>query len=69
MRVTGVRDVRALAIPRLGAEVEDWTRRCLTTPYDRDLLECVDRGEGGCYQRFAARNPAAAKRDSSALAR
>jgi hypothetical protein len=69
LQVTGVRDARALSIPRVKAEVDDWTRRCLTTPYDRELLACVDRGEAGCYQRFALREPAAARRDVAKLER
>jgi hypothetical protein len=67
LQVTGVSDARMLAVPRIKAGVDDWTVRCLTTPYDDELLACVDRGERGCYQRFAARHPERAARDVQRL--
>ena len=37
--VTHGEDVR---LPRVRAEVDDLTRECLVTPYDREYLECVE---------------------------
>jgi hypothetical protein len=64
LRVVGVVDARSLARPDVKAAVDAWTERCLTTPYDRELLACVARGEAGCYRAFAARHPARAERDT-----
>lgn len=67
LRVVGVSDARALAHPRVKADVDAWTARCLTTPYDRELIVCVDRGGRGCYQAFASRHPDRAERDGRRL--
>lgn len=46
--------------PRLTARVEEITRECLTTPWDYELLRCLDAGGGGgaCLRRFEARRAA-----------
>lgn len=67
LRVVGVVDPRALARPDVKAAVDAWTARCLTTPYDRELLDCVARGEPGCYRAFAVRHPERAERDARRL--
>jgi hypothetical protein len=43
--------------PRLEARVEEVTRRCLTTPWDYELLSCLNRGGSSrvCSGRFEAR--------------
>jgi hypothetical protein len=64
LHVVGVVDERALGRPDVKAAVDAWTARCLTTPYDRELLACVSRGEVGCYRAFAARHPERAQRDA-----
>jgi hypothetical protein len=47
--------------PRLATEAEDVTQRCLTTPWDHQLLNCL--GTGGsrrvCLSRFEARRAGA----------
>jgi hypothetical protein len=50
--------------PRVGAVVHDLTVRCLTTPFDRKLLACVDRGGElrACFLEFQARHPERAAR-------
>jgi len=64
LRVVGVGDAAALSHPLVKAQVDSWTTRCLTTPYDRELLACVEQGERNCYQSFAARHPDRARRDA-----
>jgi hypothetical protein len=41
----------------IAADVERLTRQCLTTPYDRELLQCVERGWelGRCEYEFRLR--------------
>jgi hypothetical protein len=34
---------RALEEPDVKEAVDDWTVRCLTTPFSRELVNCVDR--------------------------
>ncbi len=41
-RVTGVTHPDQLAIPGVRERVDDLTRRCLTTPFDRELLRCIE---------------------------
>nr|PZN27390.1 MAG: hypothetical protein DIU78_05230 [Pseudomonadota bacterium] len=41
-RVTGVTHPAQLEIPAVREQVDDLTRRCLTTPYDRELLRCFE---------------------------
>ena len=49
--------------PRLRAAVEELTVRCLTTPYDRELLRCAETGPlRACFSAFAVRHPDRAER-------
>ncbi len=50
-----------LADPRVKAAVDDLTAKCLTTPFDRQLLACVDRGGDAqrCLAAFSARRQSA----------
>jgi hypothetical protein len=45
------------ADPRLELRAEEITQRCLTTPWDYALLNCLAQGGGSqfCGSRFAAR--------------
>jgi len=49
--------------PRLAAQAEEVTQRCLTTPWDYELLNCL--GNGGhsraCLSRFEARRAGAVR--------
>jgi len=47
--------------PRLAGRVEEVTRECLTTPWDYELLRCLDGGGTSrlCLSRFEARRLAA----------
>jgi len=48
----------ALAVhPRLAAQAEEITHRCLTTPWDYQLLNCLGTGGSSrfCLSRFEAR--------------
>jgi|SRR5687767_1796979 hypothetical protein len=42
VRVVGVRDERLLEVPRVREAVIEETVKCLTVPYDRALLRCVE---------------------------
>ena len=43
--------------PRARAAVDELTLDCITTPYDRKLLRCVEEGRGGrrCLSEFKRR--------------
>jgi len=43
--------------PRLAAQAEDLTQRCLATPWDYQLLNCLGTGGSSrvCLSRFEAR--------------
>jgi len=58
LRVLGVRNERVLASPRVEAAFEEQVTKCLTTPYDRQLLRCVEeRGpSGSCLIEFERRH-------------
>jgi len=65
LRATGVSsEALVRADPRLRLVVDELTLRCLTTPYDRELLACA----GGpadlraCFAAFQARHPERAAR-------
>ncbi len=47
-----------LRSPDVKSAVDQLTNRCLTTPFDRQLLECVDElGEvSRCFAAFQARH-------------
>jgi hypothetical protein len=58
LHAAGVRSARDLArSARLRESIDELTRECLVTPYDRELLRCVE--ETGrlraCQSRFALR--------------
>jgi hypothetical protein len=65
LRATGVRSGALVrADPRLRLVVEELTLRCLTTPYDRELVACA-QGPGdlrGCFAAFQTRHPERAAR-------
>jgi hypothetical protein len=48
---------------RLAAQAEELTQRCLTTPWDYQLLNCLGTGGSSrlCLSRFEARRLAAAE--------
>lgn len=56
---TGVRSELDLQVPGVLERVNDLTTRCLVTPYDRELVTCVEQGLGvhACMREFAARHP------------
>jgi hypothetical protein len=61
LHAAGVRSARDLSrSSRLRASIDDLTRECLVTPYDRELLRCVE--ESGrlraCQSRFELRRRA-----------
>lgn len=58
LQVVGVTDLRMLRSPRVKATVDQLTNRCLTTPYDRQLLACVNQvGDvQRCFAAFQARH-------------
>jgi hypothetical protein len=65
LRAAGVSRSEQLRLePRVGAVVQDLTVRCLTTPFDRELLACVERGSElrACFLEFQARHPERAAR-------
>lgn len=53
----GVQRVEQLRSPDLRERIDSLTTRCLTTPYDRELLQCVARtGRArACSVAFEAR--------------
>ena len=55
--VTGARRRELLVNPELGSRVDELTRQCLTTPFDRELLACVEQTGrfNACSARFARR--------------
>lgn len=50
--------------PIVRKAIEEVTISCLTTPYDRELLSCVDRGVDlrACFAAFQARHPGRVER-------
>jgi hypothetical protein len=46
-----------LMTPQIQAEIDELTRQCLTKPYDRALLSCVEatRQTRGCLESFRLR--------------
>jgi hypothetical protein len=57
LAVAGVKRREDLPTPRHVAQVDQLTRQCLVTPFDRTLLRCVE--ESGhfalCHREFARR--------------
>jgi len=65
-RLFGIRDGRQLAVPVLRDRVNQITVRCITTPYDRELLDCVEGGLASgdvCMAAFRVRHPERVARD------
>lgn len=60
LSVVGVTDQRMLRSPPVRAAVDQLTNRCLTTPFDRQLISCVNRfgNVRQCYAAFQARHAA-----------
>ncbi len=58
LQVVGVTNPQMLRSPRVEAAVDQLTNRCLTTPFDRQLLACVSRvGDvQRCFAAFQARH-------------
>jgi hypothetical protein len=57
-RLFGIRDPRQLAVPILRERVDQMTVRCILTPYDRELVACVERGNAEtCMAEFRMRHP------------
>jgi hypothetical protein len=66
LRAAGVRSESIARVdPRLRRMVEDITVRCLTTPFDRQLLTCArDPADlRPCFAEFQARHPERAERE------
>jgi hypothetical protein len=57
LRAVGVTERRSLERPDVKDAVDELTVRCLTTPFDRSLLRCVEeRGQlNRCFIEFRAR--------------
>jgi hypothetical protein len=55
--VLGVTPRQVQTSGRVKSAVDELTAECLTTPYDRALLDCVRSGNAprGCYAAFRAR--------------
>ena len=58
-RLYGVRDDQMLG-PKLQRQVDERIRECLLTPYDRELVACLETGvrERACVRAFEARHGA-----------
>jgi hypothetical protein len=56
-RMYGVRDDQLLGMA-LRKQVDDRIRECLLTPYDRELVSCLEQGlrERACVRAFEARH-------------
>jgi hypothetical protein len=59
LAATGVHRELDLRMPGVLERVNDLTTKCLVTPYDRELVTCVQQGLGAraCMSEFAARHP------------
>lgn len=58
-RAVGVRSEAELQIPAVLKRVDDFTTECLVTPFDRELLACVEQGLATrlCVRDFDLRHP------------
>lgn len=56
--LAGVSDRRMLQSPEVKSVVDDITVECLTTPYDRALLDCFEQtgAANACYGQFRLRH-------------
>jgi len=61
----GLEDLRLLSDPRVKAEFDQLTRDCLLTPYDAELVRCVDETVHfrQCVVEFKRRRESAALAD------
>jgi hypothetical protein len=57
-RAVGVQSDRELAVPSIAKRVNEITTECLVTPYDRELVACVEQGLGArrCMRDFEVRH-------------
>jgi hypothetical protein len=55
--VSGISETGTRAASQVQRDLDELTERCLTTPYDRELLACVEttRATRGCLAAFNAR--------------
>ena len=63
-RALGIRESRDLMLPGAMDKAEDLTRDCLTTPFDRTLLRCVEETGRAryCLEDFQSRRKLALRR-------
>jgi hypothetical protein len=66
----GVRSEQDLADPRVRAKVDEQIHECLVTPYDAELVRCLEQGVRArvCQNAFVARRlggDAPAERDTT----
>lgn len=56
-RAVGVTRAADLDVPLVRRRVDDLTRTCLVTPYDRGVIRCVELGASAsyCQREFAIR--------------
>lgn len=55
-RLLGVSSEQALRLPRVKAAFDELTIRCLTTPFDREFIRCLDeRGQRSCVMDLERR--------------
>lgn len=54
-----IQDRQLLRVPRIKQEVDALTDKCLTTPFDRRLVQCVHgpRDIPACFANFERRHP------------
>ena len=59
-RAVGMRSDAELEFPGVAKRVDDLTTECLVTPFDRELLACVEQGLGTrlCLRDFDVRHAA-----------
>ena len=57
LKVHGIPEDATLLPPRVKAVVDEVTVKCLTTPFDRELIRCVDEGRGAerCLSEYQQR--------------
>ena len=67
LRAYGLKDDDQIESEAALDQIDDLTTECLVTPYDRELLACVEGGgaTGRCLSQFSARRSGAAPGNSS----
>jgi hypothetical protein len=57
LRSLGITDKRLLTVPEVSEKVDVIVTKCLTTPYDKQLLRCVKEGYSplSCFYAFEDR--------------